>query len=399
MKSWARGLAGAAALLGALSLGPGCAGPGGSGSSGLTGEAFVVARALEERRCIVDDQGLDFCPTDESNVRVDDLEVLTPFFDGDIVACFEAGLGALLCEFVFSFEPENFAGQTSFLVAAREFETNEPWQIAPEATFFADLIDPIACAPGSFVPENPDQDRMQLAIVVFFRDVSGLPAQVDRLADLDADVVFVVPQLDAVLSELGDEDQAIDDTLASGECTDGGLARFCRTDTFYAAEDDPQQEIGVPPFFFDTEVGVGIDENDTIACIADGDGETCSFVLPFDVRGLDMFFFQIAARVVDEAGNGEWVIGLEVFDDGTDADETRNFRTVAHVALPDGIDAGDLGAQFEVQLAILPDGFGGFEFDRTDLLQRVSGFYVFVTGPLTAELSQGGFGARDAAID
>jgi hypothetical protein len=365
---------------------------GGSGSSGLTprSERAAIDVALETRACVADSTLLSFCPTDEDNVAGEGRGIFTPFVDTNDIRCFVVDEELTICVFDYFFDPEGFAEGTVFVSATRTFGSDDPWLLSEPAVFLGEdeFEDPLATSDAIFPFDDPaDAEPLQLAIVVFNEDPGALPQESATLSELGANLVFVVDRIDTLLLDLPDEEQTIAEALATGACVDGGLSRFCPTDMLYPSEggDPDELPVGIPPFFFDTEVAVGLDGTVEVPCGLDPGGRTCSFDLTMTIQGLFEIYYPVATRAVDGGVGGLWLLGPEGMDDPElPAEDRREVMTTVVVELPDAARATGAGARFDFQLAVVPDGFPAEPDERFQVLQEVSFDYVFLTDVLEA---------------
>jgi hypothetical protein len=112
------------------------------------------------------------------------------------IACVDLGTAAG-CRFMVSFMVQGFLPGTQFRVALRAVDPIGPWTIADEA------VASTASAPefDASIPvqapltSSPPPARVQIAVLVFGAPTSGVPTQVETLADSGADFAFVTGAL------------------------------------------------------------------------------------------------------------------------------------------------------------------------------------------------------------
>lgn len=357
-------------VLGLLLLLSGCAG--GSGSSGLIGaEGILVSRVIETQTC-EEGAGLTYCPTDVPDALPSGEFISTPFDDETSLGCFATEEFAR-CAFVFSFAPEGFAESQGFAIALREVDSDDEWEIfdlnlAPLGDELdADLIETTVVVDVA----EPDGTELQLAILSFSRPPSDLPWTSPTLAELGAEVVFLAPPLQAI-TELGDEDTAIDAARRGEICEDFGLVAFCPTDvTLPPGVLEPA--LGAQPF--PSETRFAFDSRSPIPCLLEVGGSRCVAEIEFSVVGDIGSFFRVAARVPGDP-DGRWRLGEEIADDWEiDLEEKRSFTARATVELF-GV---EIDGPLEVEIAFLVDPLDPLDLGLSiAYLNEAVPTYVFV---------------------
>jgi len=185
---------------------------GGSGSSGfdVRSENAAIALALLEQQC-VPNAGLLICPADEtkgvpgneptpSGTPTQPPLARLPRVDTGIgtataIACMQAASDAG-CSFTLPFAPAGFPSGAVFRVAVRVNETGF-WTIGPALASSTMPMTSFDAPVSVGAPANvsPGSVSVQLAVLVFLKPVSAVPAQVDVLAATGADYAFVTTTL------------------------------------------------------------------------------------------------------------------------------------------------------------------------------------------------------------
>lgn len=364
----------------ALSIG--CAGGGtGTGSSGLIGaEGVLVSRVVETGTCEQFD-GVDYCPADKPDALPSGKFISTPFDEESSIGCFRSESGTALCVFVFSFEPRGFEKEGEFVIAIRDFETDQPWELfslrepLTEEEEDADLII------TEIVIDLADEsgEELQLAILAFPEAVVDLPETTETLAELGAEAVFLTPRLEAI-PELPDEDSAIAEVRSSGTCVVAGVVKFCPTGVTFD-EGTLEPAIGPPPLRADSRVEITTPT--PARCQLQADGKGCLVDIDFSVLGDVGFYYRMAARVV--GGQGVWELGEEVEEPPEFfVDEPRSFVAEAYVDL-----AGRSGEVHEVDLAILVDALDPADLpDTVAQLNEAVPVYAFFGMPFRITVTE-----------
>ncbi len=367
-----------------------CGGVGGSGSSGLS-ERIAIRTALGTKSC-ANATVVDFCPTDIPDVTANGEEIYTPIEAGTTAECFELDESGedLLCEFGFTFIPSNFDANTDFLLAARLYESDDPWIVGTESDLFdvPNDPDPLASNEAPLDPLIFGEDDVQLAFAIIDRGaaaaqgaagaaaaVGELPETVDELSELGIDLAFVPEPLRTVFLPLPDEDLAFATALSQQNCVDAGVFFACPNDVSFPPT-DPEPSIGLPLFFFDSEVNIV--DTPPFDCVSDGAGH-CSFNLRFRIDGLVEYYYQAAARVMSAAAPGLWRIGDEVMDPEEDPELAREFDVPVSVELPPETPVDQPDFSLPVQIVLLPDPIVLDPSPLVDILSLSVGFEAFVS--------------------
>lgn len=355
-----------------------CAGGTGTGSSGLIGtEGALVARVVESGEC-EEFGGVDYCPADAPEALPSGKYISTPFDEQTSIGCFRSESGSALCVFVFSFEPQGFAANEEFVVALRDSDSEEPWDLfslrepLTEEEEEADLI------VTSIVIDLADEagEQIQLGILAFPEPVDDLPLTTASLAELGAEAVFLAPPLDAI-PELTDEDGAIAEARASQSCVTAGVVAFCPVDvTFEAGKLEPA--LGPPPFPATTRLELGV--TSPVLCTLEVGGSRCTAEIEFTVLGEIGIYYRMATRV----GNSDWRLGEEVEEPlEIDIEVPRPFTATATVELI-GVDTS---APVEIDLAILVDPLDPIDLPSSlPTLNEAVPVYTFLPGPLLLDV-------------
>ncbi len=373
-----------------------CGGIGGSGSSGLS-ERTAIRAARQTAACAAATD-VDFCPTDTEDVAPSGEEIYTPIESGTVAECFELDETGedLLCEFGFTFIPSDFDDTTDFLLAARLFDTDDAWVVGSESDLFEvpDDPDPLATNEAPIDPLLFGEDDVQLAFVILDNAAAPateeeLPETVAELAELGSDLVFVPEPLRTVYSPLPDEDLAIETALAQRNCVDAGVFYACPTDEEFPPT-DAEPSIGLPLFFFDSEVNVV--DTPPFECVVSAPN-VCTFSLRFRIDGLIEYYYQAAARVMSGAEPGLWRIDAEVMDPEEDPEIPREFDVPVAVELPAGTPVDAPGFVLPVQIALLPDSIVLDPSPVVDILSLSVGFEAFITETFDLEVVSSGAAA------
>jgi hypothetical protein len=377
-----------ALLLCALSSG--CGGPG-SGSSGLS-ERAAIARSQTTRECASADSGVTFCPTNEEGVSLGGESIDTPSVDDVIVECFLFDEIDVLCLFTLTYQPNGFATTPAFVMATRPFDSDETWQVGPaNDVFFIKDEDgnkvPIVLGEAFFSAPDLEQTSVQLAIVLLDDAEAELPETVVTLDELGTELAFASPEFESVLVRIPAENDAIDLSLSDQTCVDAGVTFYCPADkTFQASQFELQ--FGVPLFFFETLVGLSLDEQQPLRCFPSG-RKRCAFEVELRVIGAIESFYQSGARVIPPEGDPVgWRVGEEIFDPTEDPEGERILMLPIEVDLRDVDLTPDLDGKIRlpVQIAVMPDPIPITRKGFVEELFDYVGFYTFIAEPVEIEV-------------
>ena len=364
---------------------------GGSGSSGfsLRTERAALQFVLDTGEC-VERKGVTFCPADQPDILADGTAVDTPFDETLSFDCFASAAAAVItdrCAYSFSFSGTGFESAKALRVASRTFDSDEPWSVVQP--FQTGETGDVLFAGVEAEADASGIEATQIVVVAPV-DPDDTTDQVAELADLGANLVFVVPEQVVSTKQFPDESDAIGDAAELGECAVFGPGLICPTDTSLGGLENGVA-VGLPGPFFDTFVSVGVADGFTTCRLNDA-RHSCAVDLSLSTSGLFAGFYRVAARNVDST-DPLWSLSEEIFVmDAYDFDPlgapASEFPATVQVV---GATPNDtVASQITVQFAVLADPVPGPAGETVSLLEAVAGLYTFVSEPIEVSVIAAG---------